>query len=315
MVIDDHDVHDDWNISAAWVEEMRELDWWAERECAGLASYWLYQYVGNLSPELLRESELLARVREADDGWEVLREFAANERGVRDGARWSYCRDLGSTRLLVIDSRIGRVLDEERRSMLNEDEWRWLEEHLQGDFDHLLIGTSDPLVLAPALHHAERWGEARRARRLGRRRRAARRRSCAAPPTSITGRPSASRSTGSPGSSLGWAPGPTGARPASITVLSGDVHHAYLAELAYPARRRRAQQHLAGGLLAVSQRARRSRAQDDRPRRLADPGGRLPGARPARRSSTRAGPLAPGRGAVLRQPGGDPEARRPLRAR
>ena len=93
-------------------------------------SYWLYQFVGNLSPELLRESELLARVREADDGWEVLGEFAANERGARDGARWSYCRDLGGTRLIVIDSRIGRVLDEDRRSMLNAEEWEWLEQHL-----------------------------------------------------------------------------------------------------------------------------------------------------------------------------------------
>ena len=81
MVVDDHDIHDDWNISAAWVEDMRELDWWAERECAGIASYWLYQFIGNLSPELLRESELLDRVREADDGWEALRDFAANERG------------------------------------------------------------------------------------------------------------------------------------------------------------------------------------------------------------------------------------------
>ena len=53
MVIDDHDVHDDWNISAAWVEDMREKDWWAERECAAIASYWLYQFIGNLSPELL----------------------------------------------------------------------------------------------------------------------------------------------------------------------------------------------------------------------------------------------------------------------
>ena len=60
MVVDDHDINDDWNISAAWVEEMRREEWWAERECAGIASYWLYQFIGNLSPELLRESELLA---------------------------------------------------------------------------------------------------------------------------------------------------------------------------------------------------------------------------------------------------------------
>ncbi len=60
MVVDDHDINDDWNISAAWVKEMNEMDWWPERERSGIAAYWLYQFIGNLSPELLRESELLA---------------------------------------------------------------------------------------------------------------------------------------------------------------------------------------------------------------------------------------------------------------
>ena len=36
MVFDDHDVHDDWNISAAWVEHMRELDWWDDHIAAAL---------------------------------------------------------------------------------------------------------------------------------------------------------------------------------------------------------------------------------------------------------------------------------------
>ena len=112
MVVDDHDINDDWNISAAWVKEMNEVEWWPERERSGLAAYWLYQFIGNLSPELLRESELLATVREAGDGWEVLEAVAEDERGIRDGARWSYCRDLGRTRLLVLDSRCGRVLEE-----------------------------------------------------------------------------------------------------------------------------------------------------------------------------------------------------------
>src|SRR5918992_2849421 len=53
MTVDDHDVHDDWRISAAWVREMESQDWWKERECAAIASYWIYQYIGNLSPRLL----------------------------------------------------------------------------------------------------------------------------------------------------------------------------------------------------------------------------------------------------------------------
>ena len=196
MVIDDHDIHDDWNISAAWVEEMREHDWWAERESAGLAAYWLYQFIGNLSPELLRESELLAAVREAEDGWEILREVAADERGIRDGARWSYCRDLDRTRLLVRrlalrqGARGGQALDARRRRM------GVARGHLEGDFDHLLIATSDPFLLAPGLHHMRALGRGAVRGGLGRPRRRAgeelRRRS-----TSTTGRRSASRSSAS----------------------------------------------------------------------------------------------------------------------
>jgi hypothetical protein len=42
---------------------------------------------------------------------------------------------LGRTRLLVLDSRAGRVLDEGRREMLSEKEWAWVEESVTGDFD------------------------------------------------------------------------------------------------------------------------------------------------------------------------------------
>jgi hypothetical protein len=212
---------------------MRELDWWAERECSGIAAYWLYQYMGNLSPRLLRESELFANVREAGDGWEVLSEMASHERGAGKGERWSYCRDFGRTRLIVIDSRIGRVLDEDRRSMLDEGEWEWLTEQLTGDFDHILIGTSDPLILAPALHYAERFGEALARGAWG---------------SAAARRGENMRRTGDLdhwpafgdsferlcGLLCRVGAGELGEPPASIAVLSGDVHHAYLAELGFP---------------------------------------------------------------------------------
>jgi hypothetical protein len=233
MVVDDHDVNDDWNISAAWVRDMAQVEWWPRRERAGLAAYWLYQFIGNLSPGLLRESELLGRIRAADDGWDVLCEMAEGERGIVDGARWSYCRDLGRTRLLVLDSRCGRVLEEGRRSILDDGEWAWLEEHLAGDFDHLLIGTSDPFLLAPALHHAERWGEAisggawgsgwaRRGERL--------RRSLDLDHWAAFGHSYEKLA----GLLERAGAGEFGPPPASIAVLSGDVHHAYLAEVTFP---------------------------------------------------------------------------------
>ena len=126
MVFDDHDVHDDWNISDSWVEDAREHEWWREHIVGALASYWVYQHIGNLAPGSHADDELLQRVKSADDAWPILAEFARRADRSTDGTRWSYCRDLGRTRLVVIDSRAGRVLEEGRRSMLDEEEWKWL---------------------------------------------------------------------------------------------------------------------------------------------------------------------------------------------
>jgi hypothetical protein len=98
-------------------------------------------------------------VRDSEDAWPALREFAYRTHRVPDGTRWSYHRDLGNTRLLMIDSRGGRVLDEGHRSMVDAEEWAWISDKATGDFDHLLFGTSLPLLLGPAMHHLQTWDE------------------------------------------------------------------------------------------------------------------------------------------------------------
>ena len=78
----------------------------------------------------------------------------------REGKRWSYYRDLGTTRLIVVDVRTGRCLDPGERKIVDDDEWDWIVERAtEGEFDHLLFGTSDPYLLAPAFHHLEAWNE------------------------------------------------------------------------------------------------------------------------------------------------------------
>jgi hypothetical protein len=233
MVIDDHDVHDDWNISRAWVEEMRREPWWEKREAAGLGSYWVYQFLGNLSPRALAENQLYREVRELDDAAERLREFGDRERELSDGERWSYCRDFNGSRLIVIDARSGRVLEEGRRAILDEAEWDWLESHIEGEWDHLLIGTSDPFLLAPGLHFVEAWGEAvvegawgaAAAKHGERLRRTLDFDHWPAFRRSFDRLVRVLREHGS---------GAHGEPPASIGFLSGDVHHAYLAEVAFP---------------------------------------------------------------------------------
>ena len=98
-----------------------------------------------------------------------------------------------------------------------------------GSYDHLLIGTSLPWLLPPLVHDAEAWNAAlcrgERGRRAGR----GSARSCAgaadlehwaAFPDSFDAADGADRAR----------PGAGPDAPATVCVLSGDVHHAYIAE-------------------------------------------------------------------------------------
>ncbi len=160
MIFDDHDVHDDWNTSQAWIEEMKATDWWEDHLVAAMMSYWVYQHIGNVSPSEHADHELLEKVKAAGDGTKLLHEFASQSANGTDGARWSYCRDIGTTRIVVIDSRAGRVLEEGHRRMVDAEEWDWITEHATGDVDHLLLATSLPFLLGPGMHWLEAWGEA-----------------------------------------------------------------------------------------------------------------------------------------------------------
>jgi hypothetical protein len=234
MIIDDHDISDDWNISRSWKQEMDRKPWWPGRIEAGFMTYWIYQHLGNLSPGALSEDETYAKVKEArDDAGTALREYARRAYADRKGIRWSYRRDLGDTRLIVMDSRGGRVLEEGRRSIVDQEERDWVSAQVEGEFDHLLIATSDPLLLSHALHHLEAWSEAvcdgawgRLAARLCEKLRRAEDFDHWASFGQSFRR--LSRLLFEVGSSQRHKP------PASILVLSGDVHHAYLAEVGFP---------------------------------------------------------------------------------
>ncbi|MFJ3743080.1 alkaline phosphatase D family protein [Streptomyces albidoflavus] len=230
MIFDDHDVIDDWNTSASWLAEMRETPWWQERIVSGLMSYWIYQHLGNLGPAELATDPLYKAVRSAPDGTEALRSFATRADADRPGTRWSYRRDLGRVRLLMVDTRMARVLAEEERAMLHPDEEAWLREQALGDpggHDHLLIGSSLPWLLPGLVHEAERWNAALCGGERGPRwarfgewlRRAADLEHWAAFPASFDRLAHLTEEAAT-------APG----GPATVCVLSGDVHHAYAAE-------------------------------------------------------------------------------------
>jgi len=234
MLWDDHDMSDDWNISRGWLLEMQQKSWWHRRVVGCVASYWIYQHIGNLSPRELRENEIYQQIRGHQRGEEVIFPWAHRIQASGDGTRWSFCRDFGRTRAVFIDARAARVLEDGRRAIVDDEEWEWIVEHSEGDFDHLLICTTIPWLLSPAFERIEAWNE-----------------------LLVEG-----NAWGKP---VGWvseklrrevdfdhwpafgesfaklrdllyevASGQRGKPPASVVVLSGDVHHAYLAEVAYP---------------------------------------------------------------------------------
>jgi hypothetical protein len=102
----------------------------------------------------------------------------------------------------------------------------------RGDFDHLLFATTDPVLLAPGLQYAEAWNEAvcdgvwgGWAAALGEKlRRALDFDHWAAFHASFEKLERLLQDLGR---------GERGRPPASIVLLSGDVHHAYLAEVGF----------------------------------------------------------------------------------
>ena len=240
MIFDDHDVRDDWNTSDDWRRDMQATDWWEERIIGGLSSYWVYQHIGNLSPDELRRNDTYQKVCAAEgDAMPLLREFAAHADREADGAKgtkWSFRRDFGSSRLLIIDSRCGRILAGDRRSMVSEDEFAWIEEQVRGDYDQLLIGTSLPWLMARALHDIEAWNEKLAAGARGPRwaRWSEKLRRAADLEHWASFRESFERLARLIAGVARGECSESGRPPASVLVLSGDVHHAYTAQAHFP---------------------------------------------------------------------------------
>jgi hypothetical protein len=234
MIFDDHDVRDDWNTSTQWRRDMEATEWWHERIVSALASYWVYQHIGNLSPDERAEDEVW-RVVAAHDGadeldlTETLDAFA--ERVDRDPAsyRWSYAREVAGSRVIVLDSRAARVLDEDDRSMLDDRETAWLEDQMRGGVEHLFVGTSLPFLLPEGLQHLEAFSEALAGGAWGKR----------------GARWGEKLRTGADLEHWGAfqedflqvatmaievAQGRRGPAPRTVTFLSGDVHHSYVSQ-------------------------------------------------------------------------------------
>jgi hypothetical protein len=235
MIFDDHDIRDDWNTSLSWKRKMEATSWWHGRIVAGLAAYWVYQHLGNLSPQERAGDAVWQQIvrHTGEDEVDVSSEldsFADRADRDPDSYRWSYCRDFGDTRLIVVDSRAARHLAPDARALVDRTAMAWLDDRMRGGFRHLLVATSLPFLLPMGLHYVESWNEAvsqgawgKLAARAGESLRQALDlehwgafqnsfRDMAAIVTDV-------------------ADGKRGPAPATITFLSGDVHYSYASEV------------------------------------------------------------------------------------
>jgi phosphodiesterase/alkaline phosphatase D-like protein len=228
MIFDDHDVRDDWNTSATWRREMQATSWWRQRIRSGLASYWVYQHIGNLpSDDLASDPDYRAVVEHDGDTWPLLVELADRADTEADGGkgvRFSFRWDLGHSRFLMIDSRNGRVLENGAHLMLGDSEFDWLEDQAgaPGRVDHLVLGTSVPWLLPHAIGDLETVNEIAAARPGLRGKLGETIRQVADLEHWSAFRSSFDRLTA-------MIDRAAAAGPATVSVLSGDVHHSYAA--------------------------------------------------------------------------------------
>jgi hypothetical protein len=245
MIFDDHEIIDDWNTSAAWRADMSRQPWWRERISAGLASYWVYQHLGNLDPDELADDPLYPKVSVAEDATGLLRDFghAVDDPSSADNTvkpyQWSFALDIGRTRIVMLDNRCSRVLTPGRREMLPAEEWNWFVDQAHGDYDHLVVASSLPWLMPPAIHYVEAWNErvtdnprSRAVAFAETVRRAFDLEHWAAFTRSFDALGELFRRIGegsedAPRHRVGA--GGAYAAPATINVLSGDVHHSYVA--------------------------------------------------------------------------------------
>ena len=109
---------------------------------AALSSYWVYQHLGNLSPEALAELRAAAagEGRRATPGALLRRLRAESADHGSEGSRWSFCRDLGrvrhracSTRARAACSASGRARSSTTRNGSGSTSTP------QGGFDHYML--------------------------------------------------------------------------------------------------------------------------------------------------------------------------------
>jgi hypothetical protein len=157
MIFDDHEIHDDWNITEDWVAARRGSLAWRRTLRDGLLAYWIYQGAGNLPPGLWSRDErmrpLVPRIRRVvgDVTHRMERLFEAYATG-RQRADWGCAFEAAGARILMADTRMHRKLTG-RRLIMDEQAWKAFVANCKATTRrHLLLVLPGPFLTHRALH-------------------------------------------------------------------------------------------------------------------------------------------------------------------
>ncbi|QCU73919.1 alkaline phosphatase D family protein [Pseudoalteromonas distincta] len=142
MMFDDHDVTDDWNLTAGWEQAINENPSSKRIINNGLISYWLFQGMGN--DALNKTGELLTpfkQSRTANNLWQ----FKVFDKPLNDFSFWHY--ELTTTpKVVVLDTRTHRWRNEQN---FNEPsgllDWERLTE-----LEESLLSHDQVIIVSPA---------------------------------------------------------------------------------------------------------------------------------------------------------------------
>jgi hypothetical protein len=96
-----------------------------------MMSYWVYQHLGNMSPEEIRRDGMLARWTAVPDGTALLRAWAIvrRRRPERPGRTGSAsCATSGAVRLVMWTFAIHASSRRDCRRLVADHEWEWVRE-------------------------------------------------------------------------------------------------------------------------------------------------------------------------------------------
>ena len=151
-----------------WVTQQ---PWWRDRVIGAYGSYWVYQHLGNLSPDQLDDDERSTRrCSSLDNDGRVpaprrVRVAGRSSTPPRPGsastansAAWPWRASRGDRFALLASPRSRRPPNG------RPGEWAWVRDAvLQRDeptYEHLVLASTLPFLMLPGVHHLEGWDEA-----------------------------------------------------------------------------------------------------------------------------------------------------------